>query len=84
MNSFIKGLIVAGLLVAPNALPAQDPPSLAERLGYEKDAILLVVHADDLGLAQAVNAASIRAFEQGGITSGSVMVPCPWTPDFAA
>ncbi len=84
MSAFIKGLIIAGLLTAPKALPAQDPPSLAEKLGYDKDAILLIVHADDVGLAQSVNAASIRAFEQGGITSGSVMVPCPWTPDFAA
>jgi predicted glycoside hydrolase/deacetylase ChbG (UPF0249 family) len=83
MKAFHKGLIIAALLSASGAVRAQDPPTLAEKLGYEKDAILLIVHADDLGLAQSVNAASIQAFEQGGITSGSVMVPCPWTPDFA-
>jgi predicted glycoside hydrolase/deacetylase ChbG (UPF0249 family) len=62
---------------------AQEQPTLAEKLGYEKETILLIVHADDIGLAQSVNAASVTAFEKGGISSGSMMVPCPWTPDFA-
>jgi hypothetical protein len=57
---------------------------VAERLGYEPDAKLLIVHADDIGVARSVNAAVERAFASGGITSGSVMVPCPWFPDFAA
>ncbi len=62
---------------------AQEPLNLAQKLGYPRDAKLLIVHADDIGLAQSVNTATIRAFEKGGITSGSVMVPCPWFPDFA-
>ncbi len=57
---------------------------LAERLGYPADARLLIVHADDLGAAHSINAASIRAFEVGLVTSGSVMVPCPWFPEIAA
>jgi hypothetical protein len=57
---------------------------MAEKLGFAADAKLLIVHADDIGLARSVNIASMRAFENGGITSGSAMVPCPWFPDFAA
>ena len=79
----MKSLMSVLLLLGGISAHAQEQPTLAERLGYDKDAILLIVHADDLGLAQSVNEASIEAFSNGGITSGSVMVPCPWTPDFA-
>lgn len=65
------------------ALQAGAQQSLAEQLGYAPDAKLLIVHADDIGLAQSVNAATGQAFASGGITSGSIMVPCPWFIDFA-
>ena len=76
--------VFAGLISFVAPAGAQGPKNLAERLGYAADAKLLIVHADDIGLARSVNIASGRAFENGGITSGSVMVPCPWFPDFAA
>lgn len=79
----LPAVILGALLVpVPNGARAQQ--NLAERLGYDADAKLLIVHADDIGMARAVNDATARAFESGGITSGSVMVPCPWFPDFAA
>ncbi len=56
---------------------AGSPTSLAEWLGHPVGASLLIVHADDVGIAQSANAATIGAFERGVIDSASVMVPCP-------
>lgn len=65
------------------AFQVNGQQTLAEKLGYDANAKLLIVHADDIGLAQSVNDATNSAFASGGITSGSIMVPCPWFLDFA-
>jgi predicted glycoside hydrolase/deacetylase ChbG (UPF0249 family) len=58
--------------------------SIQERLGYPKDAKLLILHADDIGVSHSENIASVSAMEKGCISSGSIMVPCPWFPEIAA
>ncbi len=43
----------------------------------------LVLHADDVGMCHGANTAFVELSKLGTITSGSVMVPCPWFPELA-
>ncbi|HVQ40483.1 MAG TPA: polysaccharide deacetylase family protein [Pyrinomonadaceae bacterium] len=58
--------------------------TLLKRLGYPADAKLLIVHADDLGMAHSINRASIKGLESGLVSSASIMMPCSWVPEIAA
>lgn len=82
MRVYQRFIFSASILLLAVAIGCQ-PPNLAEKLGYDSDAKLLIIHADDLGVAHSENAASIEAFAKSGINSASIMVPCPWFPEIA-
>jgi chitin disaccharide deacetylase len=72
---------LATLLVV-STLNAQTR-TIAERLGHPRGAKLLILHADDLGMAHSENAASLDALEKGAVNSASVMMPTPWVTEVA-
>ena len=65
-------LVIFGL----NSLSSQE--NLAQKLGYDKNAKLLIIHADDLGFAHSENLASLKAMEEGSVNSASIIMPGAW------
>ena len=56
---------------------ARSSPLSSELLGFPRDARVLIVNCDDLGMYDAINAAVIDSIETGIASSCSLMVPCP-------
>jgi hypothetical protein len=63
--------------------PSAHPGPAAGSRGAPSDSRILIIHCDDLGMAHSINRAAFQAFEEGAISSASVMVPCPWFAEVA-
>ncbi len=50
------------------------------RLGFSGNERVVITHGDDIGMCQASVQACEDLFNFGTLTSGAVMVPCPWFP----
>ena len=53
--------------------------TLAERLGHDANARLLIITSDNLGMYHAANVACYESLRQGIATNASLMVPAPWS-----
>jgi predicted glycoside hydrolase/deacetylase ChbG (UPF0249 family) len=61
----------------------QSNPAL-KKLGFSNDDRVVIIHTDDIGMCQASVSAFADLFNFGLISSGAVMVPCPWFLEVAA
>ena len=55
--------------------------TVATELGYTSSNRLLIIQAEDLGMAHSIDKASFEALENGWVTSAGVLVPGPWFPE---
>lgn len=55
--------------------------SLAEQLGYSKNAKVLIVNADDFGMCRSENLGTQKVFDCGVVKGATLMVTCPWALD---
>jgi len=56
------------------------PNPLLKKLGFSETDKVVIIHTDDIGMCHASVQAFKDLWEFGTITSGAVMVPCPWFP----
>jgi predicted glycoside hydrolase/deacetylase ChbG (UPF0249 family) len=60
-----------------------NPNPILKKLGYSKDDRLVILHTDDIGMCQASVHAYADLWENGTISSGAIMMPCPWAMEAA-
>ena len=80
MMKFIVSLLMLAFQV--QMLTAQTEATYAEKLGYPKNAKIIILHIDDMGMSYDSNIGGIEAMTKGVANSCSVMMPCPWVPGF--
>jgi chitin disaccharide deacetylase len=61
-----------------------QPNPVLKKLGFADDDRVVIIHTDDIGMCQASVEAFAEMVEYGLISSGAVMVPCPWFLEAAA
>ncbi|MFX1252224.1 MAG: polysaccharide deacetylase family protein [Promethearchaeota archaeon] len=57
--------------------------SIIEKMGFEKDDRVVIVHIDDMAMSHAANEASFECLEFGIVSCGSVIAPAPWLMEAA-
>jgi predicted glycoside hydrolase/deacetylase ChbG (UPF0249 family) len=55
-----------------------QPNPVLKKLGFSNDQRVAIIHVDDIGMCQASVAAFVDLWDYGLVSSGAVMVPCPW------
>ena len=58
------------------------PKTWAEKLGYPAGKMVLILHADDIGMCPEANTSAKNYLEKGQIQSAAVMMPCPNAEEF--
>ncbi len=60
-----------------------NPNPVLKKLGFADTDRLVIIHTDDIGMCQASVQAYADLWENGTISSGAIMMPCPWAQNAA-
>ena len=74
----IIGLSPCAVAQKSTAVEMSAEAAILER---SSEARLLVIEAEDLGMAHSIDKASFEAMEKGWVTSAGILVPAPWFPE---
>lgn len=55
-----------------------QPNPVLKKLGFSNTDKVVILHTDDIGMCQASLSAFIDLWENESISSGAIMLPCPW------
>ena len=55
-----------------------QPNPVLKKIGFSENERAAIIHVDDIGMCQASVAAFADLWDFGLVSSGAVMVPCPW------
>jgi predicted glycoside hydrolase/deacetylase ChbG (UPF0249 family) len=75
-----KVFLLLVLILPATSIFSQE--TYAEKLGYPKNAKVLILHVDDVGMSYDSNVGAIKSMEEGVANSLSMMMPCAWIPGF--
>ena len=55
-----------------------QPNPFLKKLGFSNTDKVVILHTDDIGMCQASLTAFVDLWENESISSGAIMMPCPW------
>jgi predicted glycoside hydrolase/deacetylase ChbG (UPF0249 family) len=82
-SHFVHVILAVCAISTGDVTGGSEQVTYAERLGWPAGTRVVIFHVDDAGMSYDSNMGAIQALEAGVATSVSVMMPCPWVPQFA-
>ncbi|TFG97699.1 MAG: ChbG/HpnK family deacetylase, partial [Calditrichales bacterium] len=80
--TLLLAVIVSGMVACGDkteqSMTSLEGKTWAEKLGYPTDSRIIIFHADDAGMCEEANIATIAYLEKNEIQSTAAMPPCEW------
>ncbi len=80
---YVPALALSWLVAVVAGANSAQGETWAEKLGYPAGKMVLMLHADDIGMCYEANQAAKAYLTAGQIQSAALMVPCPWYNEMA-